>query len=790
MNEHRRQLPPGGGENLPARPEVIEGQGWPAGYGYPPEPVMEEEEGPGLLEYWRMLRRRRGTLILITALGLLIGILVTVPQTPVYQAKTTLEILAMNENFMNMKDVQQVADSSAYNVLTDIQTQIKILQSETLVDKVMEGVRGEKGKEVDEEKGAGTGRISAWRRALNLPEEKEVDQRQALLKAAAKSLKAKASGQTRIIEVTVDSPDKNLATDFANRLTQEFIEQNMEARWKMSQRTGDFLGKQLDDMRVKLERSEDALQQYARQHGLLFTGTAGEKGGKTNVSEEKLSQLQTELTRAQTERVQKQSRWEMASTAPADSLPDVLNDQSLQGYQTKLADLQRDAADLEETYTANHPKVKRVQAQIRTVQRSLERQRSDILRRIRNEYDEALRRERLLTADFQRQTGLVTDQGEKAIQYNILQREAETNRQLYENMLQRVKEASVASALRASNIRVVDPAKLPKRPVRPVLWLNAMLGLMGGVFLAVAYIVMTEKADRTLQDPADVGFYLGVPELGMIPSDTAGVRRGLYYGRRRKRLEEASPEHVQHLALVTYERKPSLLAESFRAALTSILFAGQNGHKPRVLTVTSPSPGEGKTTVAANLAIAMAETGQKVLIIDADTRKPRMHEIFEMGNEEGLTTLLQGVKGEGEGGAGENGLVRGTKVPNLFVITSGPTVAGPTNLLYSRRLRENLARFEEEFDMVFIDTPPMLQIPDARVIGKLSNGVILVVRAGQTTRDAAVAARARLREDGIAVIGTIMNDWNPKRSPGGYYGYYDGYHRYYRRYYGYHEHEG
>lgn len=827
-----------GQSNLPAKFEVVDvppmlAQTRPAGGGYFADAGDDEEES-GLIEYWRVLRRRKGTLIVLSAAGLVLGVLITLPQTPVYQARTTLEVLEMNQNFMNTQNVQQVAEASGSNLL-DVQTQIKILQSEALLDQVEEGLRkGRKGAAGDGLGKQDVSRVSAWRRALQLPEERKGTQEEEELERARKSVKARASGQTRIIEVTVDSPDAGMAAAFANRLTQEFIEQNVEARYKMTQRTGDFLAKQLDDMRIKLERSEDALQEYARRNGLLFTG-GEEKGGKTNVSEEKLSQLQQELTKAQAERVAKQSRWEMASNAPADTLRDVLSDGSLREYQSKIAELRRQEAELAETYADDNARVKRVRAQIQSMEKSLARQRGDILRRIKNEYDEAARREKLLAADFQKQTGTVTQQGEKAVQYNILRREAETNRQMYEGMLQRMKEASIASAMRASNIRVVDPAKAPRRPYKPQLMLNALLGLLGGGFFAVAFILTTEKADRTLADPSDVAFYLNLPELGMIPSEGMGQKKGLYGRKRRPELAEAEAEgETKRMEVVVAQRRSSMLAESFRATLTSVLFAQQAaGDQRRMLVVTSANPAEGKTTVACNLAIAMAETGRRVLLIDGDTRRPRVHEIFEVPNEEGFTTVLKmgvsrhpagraeepgrgsedrggkapeaeaedaeaygtgrdavGGGSNGHAGGGMAGMLHETRVPGLFVMPAGPGVAGATNLLYGQRLAALLERLYEEFDQILIDTPPLLQIPDARVIGRMSGGVILVVRAGKTTRDAAVAARLRLKEDGIPVMGTVMNDWNPKMSRGGYYGNYDGYSRYYRRYYGHKIHEG
>jgi succinoglycan biosynthesis transport protein ExoP len=807
---------PGGGDQIPTTslvpkdvPIVSVG---PQSFGNEPasgyrQSFVENEEQGSIVEYWRTLRRRRGTLILIASLGLLLGILITLPQAPVYEAKTTLEVLELNENFMNTKDVSQLEQGSHLNLMTDIQTQIKLLDSESLKDRTLAAL-GYKRPATN-----GDANASALSLILSLRGFETKDPRNRQLKMASKETKIKASGQTRVIEVQVSNTSPSVAAEYANRLTQEYIEQNMESRWQMTQRTGEFLTKQLDEMKVKLERSDDALQEYARRSGLIFTGE------KTNVSEEKLRQLQEELTKAQTDRVNKQSRWEMATSAPADSLPDVLNDLSLREYQGRLSELRRQSAELTETYTPENAKVRRIDAQIVALQKSLNSQRADILRRIKNEYDETNRRERLLSAAYSAQTGVVSDQGEKAIQYNILKREVDTNRQIYDNMLQRMKEASVASALRASNVRVIDPATAPSRPSKPSISLNAALGLLAGIFFGIAFIVLTDRADRTIQEPADIALYLNLRELGLIPSSTAVAKNARAYFSSKRAPKEIvdGVNKTERLGLVTYQKKASLMAESFRAALASILFTRQNTRPPRTLVVTSPSPSEGKTTVVCNLAISVAETGQRVLLVDADTRKPRIHEIFDLGNEYGLTTLLQAretvdlshVYPNGEitaeqaselaasskvktSAVDETGtdreylaFVHQTVVPNLSILSAGPAVSGATNLLYSPRLKEYVERFLRDFDMVIFDTPPMLTIVDARVIARHADGVVLVVRSGKTTRDAAIAAESRLREDGVHVIGTIMNDWNPKRSQGGYYGYYNGYHGYSKSGYGY-----
>jgi capsular exopolysaccharide synthesis family protein len=327
--------------------------------------------------------------------------------------------------------------------------------------------------------------------------------------------------------------------------------------------------------------------------------------------------------------------------------------------------------------------------------------------------------------------------------------------------------------------------------------MNAGLGLMAGLFLGVAFVVMRERADRTLQEPGDLAYYLQVPELGIIPSAAAKDNLHSGYFQRRKKVTAAAkliPDaamttvdgktHDDCVELVTWQHKPSVAAEAFRLVLTSILFTGKNGDRPRVLVLTSASPSEGKSTVISNLAIALAEIKQRVLVIDADMRKPRQHTIFDVSNERGLSTLLEERPLMP---ATLEGVVQESSVPGLFVLTSGPATRAASSLLFSGNMAELLAKFKAEFDMVLIDTPPMLQMPDARVVGRMADAVILVARAGHTTREAAVAARGRLVEDDTRVLGTILNDWNPKMSPGGYYGYYKGYS--YRGYYGKYGHE-
>jgi capsular exopolysaccharide synthesis family protein len=733
-----------------------------------------EPQSGGLLEYWRILRRRQGTLIVLACVGAVIGFLITIPQTPIYQARTSLEIVSLNQNFLNMKESNPLAESGSSADVTDIQTQIKILQSRSLLERVTTKLHSTALPAAD------STRVDTWRKLLNLPNPQAVDPRDAALNFAAKNLKVRAAGQTRIIEITVDSPNPQTAAAFANTLTSEFIDQNLETRWKSTQHTGEWLSHELDDMRIRLEQSEGRLQQYANQAGLMFTDKE-----KNSVSEEKLSQLQIALTAAQTDRIVKQSRWEMANSSPPDALPEILDDANLREYQGKLTELKRQLAEQRATYKDDYRTVQRVQAQIEPIQAALDRARGDILKRIRNDYDEAVRKENLLTTDYASQRSVVTGEGSKAIQYSILKREVESNRQLYDAMLQQLKQSSLASALRASNIHVVDPGKPPAHPYKPDSQSSAGIGLLSGLLLGAAFVVMRERADRSIQEPGETQTFLNLPELGVIPSDDTGTRvRRRFVGGKKLEGDSANGEKNGHILgpakltkrveLISWQHKPSIVAECFRATLVSILFSGENGSRPRVMVVTSAGPAEGKSTVVSNLGIAIAEVNQKTLLIDADLRKPRQHDIFNLKNDRGLSELLRSK--DPIATLLESGIIQETDVPDLYVLTSGAANSAATSLLYSNRMPELIQKLRTEFESIIIDTPPMLQIPDARVLGRMVDRVVLVTRAGKTTRAAAIAARQRFSEDGTKMLGTILNDWNPKRSPNGYYGNYNGYH--------------
>jgi capsular exopolysaccharide synthesis family protein len=768
------------------------------------DPAPEAKSG-SLIDYWRILKRHKGTVILITFMGPLAALLATFPQTPVYRARASIEIQSINNDFLNVKQLNPVTeDWTATGALADLQTQIKIIQSESLVDQVVDKFKSA-GKAGPLETAPGTF-VTSVKKALRLQPVDSAGLEYRIRQRALKALTVRQIGQTRMVDIMFDSEDAHFASDFVDTLVSGYIESNIQARWQMSERTAHWLSRQLDEFRVKLEHSESALQDYARKSGLLYTaGSPSSNAEKTNVSEEKLRQVQQELSRAQADRAIAKSRYDTAKTAPPDTVADVLNDVSLRELQAKIIDLRRQETELIAIYTPKYEKVRRIEAQIPPLEAAFNKARAAILGRIYNDYQAAIARESLLQADFAAQSTIVTDQAEKSIQYNILKREVDSNRQLYDSMLQQVNQSRIASAMRASNIRIVDPAKVPYKPYSPDYLLNCGLGLLSGLLAGVAVALMRERADRTLQEPGDIEFWTRVPEMGVIPSAALGaVRRPYHTATKSTRLiqqdvrsdgtpatnalviETPKKNHAnQAVEFMTWHNKGGLVAEAFRTVLTSIMFSGENGSRPRLLVLTSASPKEGKSTVVSNLGIALAEIRQRVLVIDADLRKPRLHEIFNLPNQVGLSDLLQSHSVNSDLHLLVSGMILETSVPGLSVLPSGPPAYAAANLLYSPVLAEMFAQFRKDYDMILVDTPPSLQMTDARVAGRLADGVIFVTRAGRTTRDAAIAAHQRFADDRIRVLGTILNDWNPSKSPNGYYGYHrDLYGKHYAEYYG------
>lgn len=700
-----------------------------------------------------MLGRSKGRFALAIVLGLAVSQGVNMLQTPVYRSEASLEVQGLNENYLNLRDVDPTAPLSPQTMDSYIQTQVEILQSPALIERVADKLKLEERSEFSNR----PSRVETLARQAQLPIGPALPPKDYAVREASDKLRVQQVRQSRMIRVSFDSTDPNLAADFVNSLLAEYDTQSLETRWQTSTQTRELLDTQLSDLKTRLENSEYALQSYARENGLLFTKD------RDSVAEERLRQIQSELSRAQADRIARQSQFDMATSSSPDSLPATLDTTALQAYRAKLTDLQRERAELSATYQPENFKVARVQAQIEQVEAAIRNEVKDVRGRVSNDYQASVSREHQLGVEYGQQARVLADQSTKAVRYNILLREVESNRGLYDGMLQKVKDARIASAIRASNVRAIGKAEPPSAPYRPNVPLNLAVGLFLGVSVAVGSTLMRGRADLPVRAPGEMATLLNVPELGAIPRVSKHSISGHVTP-----LLGGGTDHDQ-VELITYEQKLSNVSESFRNTLASIVLPGP-ASAPQVLVVTSAGAMEGKTTVACNLAIALAEIGRRVLLVDADMRSPRLQSVFNISNTWGLSDLLHDTSAVED--LPDSALVKTTQVQRLSVLPSGPPSKEFYRLMHSDATTALFRRLRRTYDHIIIDAPPLLYFADARVLGRRADGAVLVVRANQTARNTVTAAMQRLQSDGVPIIGAILNDWDPQVT-GTAYGYHD-----------------
>lgn len=701
-----------------------------------------------------VLQRWRRGFLLFSAVGLLAAIGITAVKTPMYQAHAVMEIDDMNEDFLNMKQVTPVHETGPFDSITDLETQVRAIESDGLLQHAASRVGSARGS-ID----SWRPQVSGWRRFIHAaaPEKtSDFDSPEVL----GRRMKARILPQTKDVEVSVDSSNPDLAAALANAICDEFIEENVEARWNVSRQTGEWLDRLLKEMRARLAHSEEALQQYAESAGLVFNSD------RKSVSDDKLHEIQDELSKARADREAKQARYELVRKNSSQALPELSDDASLTDYESKLTDLKRQAADISTTYTPAYTKLRKLEAQIASLEDSIRQERQDVIQRIENDFWAAARRESLLERDYNAQSRSVSLEAEKGVQYNVLQREVDSNRQAYDTMLQRAQEATIAAGMRASNVRMVDPASAPKVPYKPSLMLNLLVGLFFGMMLGSVYVLVRESTDAAFRHPGDGVQYLNVAELGFIVHLNA---KDLPHRSRSSPVLFSAGSNTKAPPLLgSFSNSEAVKAiDSFHGIVTSLRFWMRADEKSYVLTLTSPGPGEGKTTAVANLGLALAEANTRVLLIDGDLRRGKLSTLLHASGRGGLLEVLQAAPN-----VNPLTYVEQTGVPGLSLLGGDRLTIAGCPLLQSKPMDGILQQLKEHFDVILIDTAPVLTAPDTRILGRSADGVILVTRAGKTNRQAAAAALQRLTQDGSAIVGTIFNDWNPRDSLGSYYPYY------------------
>jgi polysaccharide biosynthesis transport protein len=724
------------------------------------------------VNYSALLRRHRTAVALIIAGTLLLSVLYTLVAHKVYKAEAILEVTGLNQDFMNRKDVDPTGSavtSDAY-----IETQTKLLKSPPVIQRTAEILGPKVPAPIAADEGI-IGTIRGWfgNSPVTTPAQGE-----AVVLGMLGGAKVKEDGASDLIMLTVLGPDPQLTADAANTLTEQFIEQAQDVRGYAAGNTNKFLTTQLADARKKLQDAENALQDYARQANIVIPTDSQE-----SVAADKLRAIQSDLEKAEADQAGTQAQMETSRSNPAEALPQVLDDPTMRDNKARLADLRRQLADLSVTLTPANYKIQQLNAQIADLEAQNVRQRATVIRRLGVQDSESVRRKQLLAKAYQAQLGVVSDQSVKEVRYNILKKEVDANRDIYQSMLQRVKEASIVAALKSSDVRVVSPATRAKSAFRPSLAINLGLGLLCGLVFATGYILLRERNDASLRTPGQSVKHLNVPELAVIPSARIGNSEripltlrnlngaGAAAAESKNGLLSASSAAVDK-ELVQWCQDETMMADAYRSAITSILLSRVNGISPRVILVTSPRPKAGKTTTVANLGISLAEIGRRVLLIDGDLRRPRLGKLFGLQFATGLSDALLD---EGRGTIALDSVIRPSTVPGLYLLPGGSEPANISRLLHSTHLDSLIELVRADFDFVLIDSPPMMGMADARLLSRVADGVILISRAGETSPEQLGEARERLADDGTPVIGTILNGCDLRIEDPAYVNHYNSY---------------
>lgn len=717
----------------------------------PPPTAKRPDEKPN---YGRALWNGKFLVLAFAVLGSIYGFVRVVRQLPTYRAATTLELSAPNQTFMGRGQLDpQGSDTYTINP-ANIQTQLRIIMGPGLVRKAVERVSLESPPIAPPTSGL----LSRLRNRFRLIPQDNMDFLKTAVRRSAGSISARQVGTTHLVEASCESISAEIAANFINAVAAEFISQKQQFYSSTATRTLQWLSTQIEDSKGKLDEAENKLQDFIKKQGIAFVHD------QNTLADSKLKDLQSVLSTSQGDRVSKQTRYELAKSSPIDSLPEILDDGSLKVLNSALTTLRRERAQLTATLTSDHVKVKRIDGQIAEVEASLAREKSNLVKRIQNEYEAALQREKLLGSAYNAQARAVANQADEAAQFEGYKRDTESARAVYNHLQQEYNSMAILAAVPSTSVRVIDPAvpiHIPSKP-QPLRDVSMMTGL--GVVLAAAMLILKEtirvkKLSRVFASPGDTSPVLNVPELGIIPAFQldGSLRRpsqfslkGLRAGTRREGV--AVPD------LTSWSKQP-FLAESIRHAVTSILVRG-NDQSHQMLVVTSASPAEGKTTLIGNLGVAMAETGRRVLMVDADLRAPRLHNLFRLDRKQGLSDIY--TRDFPVEDIPLKDYIKDTNIPNLSLLSSGEMELQKLGeMLFSRRIRELFSRLQREFDFVLIDTAPTLQFSDARLLGQISDGVILIVRSGVSSRENVQLTVKRISEDGIPIVGTILNHWQP-----------------------------
>lgn len=714
------------------RPEA---EGKPADFG-----EAAATPAPLLSRYWRIVMRHRRMIAASTAAAAAIGLLITLMMTPRYLASATLEISRQQDRVVQ---VDEVKPESSFVDQEFYQTHYSLLEARTLAEAVVADLRLARDDTFFEMFGADPDKAGLFGdSAVSLTRAQLSNRKREATEILLDHISISPTRGSRLVTVGFLSPDAEFSARVVNSWTSNFIEQILARRFEATSYARNFLEQRLEQLRDRLEESERELVAYAGREQIINvpTGTQDTDGtdNERPIIADDLAALNRELGQATAARIAAASRMETDSDASTESLDNI----ALGGLRQQRAEAAAEHARLLTQFEAAYPPARAVQARIVQLDRAITREETRIRANLSSAHEAARQREEELQRQVKNLKRQFLDQRRRSIQYNIHQREADTNRQLYDALLQRYKEIGVAGGVGNNNIAVIDPAQVPDEPYSPDIAVNLIVALLAGLGLGVGMAFLIEQIDEAVRDPAQVPEMTGLPLLGVVPASEAG-----------------SPVDRLH-------DPKSPQSEAYLSVLTSLQFTTDHG-VPKSLAVVSTRASEGKSVSAYAIALSLARTGRSVVLVDCDMRSPSVHKLAGVRNENGTSNYL----------AGQDNLddaIQAVPDQGHWVLSAGPTPPNAGQLLTGARLERLIADLNRRFDIVVLDSPPVLGLADALLLSGMSEAVVYVIEANAARGGQIRTALNRLRQARVRPVGAILTKFDAKKVQYGYgydYGY-------------------
>jgi len=735
--------------------------------------VDHMEEQMDIRGYFDVIVKWRWVIITVFLVVVVTVAIRTYKTRSIYQTTVRIAIEQENPNVVSIEEVLQMGTGQS----DYLQTQVDILKSKSLANEVIARLNLEESPEFKSPENAGTPwvkLIKSWLLSLfikdegegNLPIERDFIY-SPLVGGYIGRLSIEPVQRTRLIDISYQGYYPEIITVIANEHMQAYIDKNLELKFQAAQDALSWLNKKLVDVRDKLKESEGTLQRFKEREDIVSLGdiiSLGTQGD--SIIHQKLSELNSALTTAKIERInlettQRKLKGIESKSKLIESFPKIIDNDLVNDLKSSLAELLRKKSELGEKYGDRHPRMIALNAEINQQEGKIIEEIEKIAKSITTRYEIALDREVSLQDEMKREKMKAQNLTKKSLQFAVLQRDVESNKQLYDTLLTRMKETSLTSGLKTSNVKIIDQADVPTSPVKPKKKRNMLLAIIVGLTMGIGAAFFLEYFNDTIESPDDIEKHFAVPFLGSMA-----------YVRRPKKDKSDTWE------LFAMNDTKSHAAEALRSIRVNIAFRIQAGNV-KSFVATSANPSEGKSLFASNMAIMFAGMGKKTVVIDCDLRRPRLHKIFDIEQSPGLSDALIGEITFPK-------ILKKGPVGNMFVVPAGTIPPNPSELLTTDKMKIFSNNLKDIVDIIIYDAPPLMSVADPLILSQVAENVVLVMKMGETSKRNVKSLVNQLSDLGIKIVGVVLNEINLRKGLfNGKYGRYNRYHRKYKRYYQY-----